>query len=54
MDLLIYVDIDHTGDKLTGCSKSRFMVYMNTALTKLYSKRQLTIETSVFGAEFLG
>ena len=30
-----------------------FMVYMNMSLINWYSKKQSTIETSVFGAEFV-
>jgi hypothetical protein len=33
--------------------RSGFLIYINSALIVWYSKRQATIETSVFGAEFV-
>lgn len=53
IDLRIYVDSDHAGDKLTRRSRTGYLVYLNMAPIAWYSKRQSTIETSVFGAEFV-
>ena len=53
MDLRMFVDSDHAGDKLTRRSRTGFMIYMNTALILALSKKQSTIETSVFRAEFV-
>ena len=53
VDLRLYVDSDHAGEKRTCRSRSGFFVFMNTALVQWFSKQQATIETSVFGAEFV-
>ena len=35
VDMHLFVDIEHIGDKSTKRSRHRFMVYMNTALLSL-------------------
>ncbi len=49
----MFVDSDHAGDQRTRRSRSGFLIYLNTALISWYSKRQSTIETCTFGAEFV-
>jgi hypothetical protein len=49
----LFVDSDHAGDKLIRRSRTGFIVYLNMAPIIWYSKRQGTIESSVFGAEFV-
>ena len=49
----MYVDIYHTGNRLCIQYKTGFMIFINTDLIKWLSKKQPTIETSVFGAEFV-
>ncbi len=49
----MFVDSDHAGDQRTRRSQSGFLIYLNTALISWYSKRQSTIETCTFGAEFV-
>jgi hypothetical protein len=53
VDLRLYVDSDHAGEKHTHRSCMGFFVFMNAALVQWFSKQQATIETSVFGAEFV-
>jgi hypothetical protein len=53
VDLQMMLDSDHAGDKLTGRSRTGFFIYCNMALIIWLSKRQPTIETSVFDAEFV-
>jgi len=53
IDLRMYVDSDHAGDKSNHRSRIGFFIYMNSALVMWISKKQATIETSVFGAEFV-
>ena len=53
VDLRLYLDSDHAGDKLTRRSRTGFFIFMNTALIGWLSKKQATIETSVFGVEFV-
>jgi len=52
VDLRLYVDSDHAGEKLTRRSRTGWLIYMQNALIAFHSKRQSTVETSVFGAEF--
>jgi hypothetical protein len=49
----MFIDGNHAGDKLTRHSRSGFMIYMNTTLICALSKKQSTIETSMFGAKFV-
>jgi hypothetical protein len=53
VDIRLFVDADHAGDKLTRRSRTGFIIYLNMAPIMWYSKQQPTIETSVFGAEFV-
>ena len=53
VDIRMYVDSDHSGDKAVRRSRTGFMIFMNMALIQAVSKKQATIETSVFGAEFV-
>jgi len=53
VDLRMMVDSDHAGDKITRRSRTGFLIYVNNALVDWLSKRQPTIESSVFGAEFV-
>ena len=53
VDLQLYVDSDHAGEKHTRRLRTDFLVFMNTALVQWFSKQQAKIETSVFGAEFV-
>jgi hypothetical protein len=53
VDLQMFVDSDHAGDKRTRRSRTGFIIYLNMAPIVWYSKKkQATIETSIFGAEF--
>ena len=53
VDLSMWVDSDHAGDKLTRRSRTGYFILLNTALINWLSKKQATIEGSVFGAEFI-
>jgi hypothetical protein len=53
VDLRLYCDSDHAGEKLTRRSRTGYIIFMNMAPIVWFSKRQPTIETSVFGAEFV-
>ncbi|KAI2507295.1 Reverse transcriptase (RNA-dependent DNA polymerase) [Fragilaria crotonensis] len=53
VDLRLFVDSDHAGDKKTRRSRTGFLIYLNSAPITWFSKKQSTIETSVFGAEFV-
>ena len=49
----MFVDSDYAEDKVFCRSISGFLIYVNTALVQWFSKKQSTIETSVFGTDFL-
>ena len=53
VDIRMYVDSDHAGDKSNRRSRTGFFIYLNSSLIMWSSKKQPTIETSVFGAEFV-
>ena len=53
VDLRLFVDSSHADDKVTRRSRSGYFLFMNGALIAWLSKKQATIETSVFGAEFV-
>ena len=48
-----YVDADHAGDRVTRRSRTGFVVFLNMAPIYWHSKKQTSIETSSFGAEFI-
>ena len=47
------VDADYTSYTVTGISRSGFLVYLNNSLVYWHSKKQLSCESSTFGAEFI-
>jgi hypothetical protein len=51
VNLRLYVNSDHAGEKHTRRSRTGFFIFMNTALVQWFSKQQAVIKTSVFGAE---
>ena len=53
VDLRMWVDSDHAGDKLTRQSRTGHFIFLNTALINWLSKKRANIEGSVFGAEFV-
>jgi hypothetical protein len=53
VDLRLLVDSDHAGEQFTRRSRTGFVIYLNMAPIVWFSKRQPTVESSVFGAEFV-
>jgi hypothetical protein len=53
VDVRMMCDSDHAGDKRTRHFRTGFLIFCNMALIDWVSKRQATIETSVYGAEFV-
>ena len=51
VQLNVYVDPDHTGDKVTRRSQTRILIFLNMAPINWYSKKQTTTESSTFGSE---
>jgi len=53
IDLCMMVDSDHTGDKTTRHSRTGFLIFCKLSPIIWISKKQATIKTLVFGAEFV-
>jgi hypothetical protein len=53
IDLRLFVDSDHVGEHFTRRSRTGFVVYLNMAPILWLSKRQPTVESIVFCAEFV-
>jgi hypothetical protein len=53
VDLRLFVDSDHAGEQFTRRSSTGFFIYLNMAPIVWFSKRQPTVDSSVFGAEFV-
>jgi hypothetical protein len=51
--LRLFVDSYHTGYQFTRRSRTGFVLYVNMAPIVWFSKRPSTVESSVFGAEFV-
>jgi hypothetical protein len=53
VDLRLFVDSDHAGEQFTRCSRTGCLVYLNMAPSVWFSNRHPTVESSVFGDEFV-
>ena len=53
VDLCMFIDSDHATYETTRRSRTGYFIYMNSVLVNWLSTKQTTIETSVFGAEFV-
>ena len=53
VDVRLFVDASHANDKVNRRSRTGYFVFLNKALIQWCSKKQPTVETSVFGAEFV-
>jgi hypothetical protein len=53
VDMRLFVDSDHAGEQFTRRSMTEFVIYLSMAPIVWFSKRQPTVESRVFGAEFV-
>jgi hypothetical protein len=53
VDFCLFCYSDHAGDQFTGRSRNGFVIYLNIAPLVWFSKRKPTVESSVFGSEFV-
>jgi hypothetical protein len=53
VDLRFFVDSDHDSEQFTRRSRTGFVIYLSMAPILWFSKRQPTVESSIFGAEFV-
>jgi hypothetical protein len=51
IDLRLFVDSEHAGENFTRRSRTGFVIYLNMAPIMWFSKRQPTVDSSVFGNE---
>ena len=49
----MFVNSDHAADKLSHRSRSAFLIHVTTTLVQWFSTKQSTVESLVFGAEFV-
>jgi hypothetical protein len=47
-----FVDADHATDSMTRKSRTGILVYLNDAPIYWLSKKQMSVQTSLFGSEF--
>ena len=50
--ITIFDDANHAGDKSDGKSQTEVLIFVNKAPIHWYSKKQNTVKSSTFGAEF--
>jgi hypothetical protein len=53
VDLHLFVESDHAGEQFTRRSRTGFIIYLNRAPLMWFSKHYPTVESSLFGAEFV-
>jgi hypothetical protein len=53
VDLCLFVDSNHAGEQFTRRSRTWFVIYLNMAPIVWFSERHPTVESSVFGADFV-
>jgi len=49
----VYVDADHAGNKVTRRSQTGILIFLNMAPISWFSKKQSTVESSTFGSEMV-
>ena len=52
VSISVFVDANHAGDKSDRKSQTGILIFINKAPIHWYSKKQNTVESSTFGAEF--
>ena len=53
LEIVIFVDSNHGHDKVTGKSVTGIIIFVGRTPIQYYSKRQGSVQTSTFGAEFI-
>ena len=53
VQISVYVDSDHAGNKVTRRSQTGILILLNMAPINWFSKRQNTVESSTFGLELI-
>ena len=47
VDIQVFVNNDHSGDRISHRPRSGFFIYMNATLVQWFSKKHSTVETAV-------
>lgn len=53
IDLNVFVDADHAGNRITRRSHTGILIYCNSTAVMWFSKRQNTVETSTFSSKIV-
>ena len=53
LTILAHVDSDHAGDEVTLPSRTGFIIFLNNAPICWSPKKQVGVETSIFGSKFI-
>jgi hypothetical protein len=53
IDLHLFVDSDYAGEQLTRRSRTGFVIYLKMAPLVWFSKSHPTLDSSIFGEEFV-
>ena len=53
VELHMFVDSDHAGEKTTRRSRTGYMIFINMSMIDWLTKKQATVEGAVFGARFV-
>jgi hypothetical protein len=53
VDMRLFVDSEHAVEHFTRRSRTGFVIYLNMAPIVWFSNRQPTVDSNVFGAEFV-
>ena len=51
VDTCMFMDSNHAGDKASCRLRSGFLIYVNITLVQRFSKKQSTVESSIFDAK---
>ena len=52
VQMIVFVDADHTGDTVSRRSRTGVLIYLNRSPILWYTKKQNSVVTSTFGSEF--
>jgi hypothetical protein len=53
VSITCFVDSDHAGNKVTRCSHTGIIIFINNAPIQVFSKKQNTCESSEYGSELV-
>ena len=51
--LQVKVDADHAAETVTRRRRNDFLIYLNCATVYWFSRKQTSVESTIFGSEFI-